>query len=82
MPAQVAPDVKRRLLLSRIESDSLQERDLKCPLCDFRIQTLYSDISGHIRVKCPKCKNVSVLNLAYFRRVKSGAKCKRYVIKK
>lgn len=82
MPAQAATDVKRRLLLSRIEADNLQERDLKCPECGFRIQTLFSDISGHIRVKCPKCKEVNVLNLAYFRTVRSGDKCRRFVIKK
>ncbi len=29
-----------------------------------------SDAAGHLRVKCPKCKGVHILNLAYFRRVK------------
>ena len=67
---QPAQDIKRRLLKSRIEAESLNERDLKCPICDFKLQTVYSDISGHLRVKCPKCKEVSVLNLAYFRRMK------------
>lgn len=65
------PQIVRRLLAqSRLESDSLNERDLLCPECGFRIQTLYSDASGHLRVKCPKCKGIFILNLAYFRRVK------------
>ncbi|NCD03861.1 MAG: hypothetical protein EOM00_12900 [Clostridia bacterium] len=63
-------DVKNRLLLSRVEAASLRERDLLCPECGFRIQTIYSDAQGHLRVKCPKCKQVNILNLAYFRIIK------------
>ena len=67
-------DIKALLLLSRVEADSLRERDLLCPECKFRIQTVYSDIQGHLRVKCPKCKKVSILNLAYFRKIKMRQK--------
>lgn len=70
MRAAADPEREKRLLLSRMEAESLEERDLRCPACGFRIQTLYSDVSGHLRVKCPKCKGVYVLNLAYFRTVK------------
>ena len=70
MQAQASPANSRKLLLSRIEAETLQERDLLCPVCGFRIQTLYSDISGHLRVKCPKCKAIHILNLAYFRKIK------------
>ena len=68
-----AHDIMHKLLKSRVEVESLTERDLKCPICDFKIQTIYSDISGHLRVKCPKCKEVSTLNVAYFRRMKMYA---------
>ncbi len=70
MQAQASIVNNRKLLLSRMEAEDLQERDLLCPVCGFRIQTLYSDASGHLRVKCPKCKGIHVLNLAYFRRIK------------
>ena len=70
MQAQASPANSRKLLLSRIEAETLQERDLLCPVCGFRIQTLYSDISGHLRVECPKCKGIHILNLAYFRKIK------------
>jgi phage FluMu protein Com len=75
MQAQASPVSNRKLLLSRIEAETLQERDLLCPVCRFRIQTLYSDASGHLRVKCPKCKGIHILNLAYFRSIK---RVKRY----
>ena len=70
---QPAKEVMHKLHQSRIETESLSERDLKCPICDFKIQTIYSDIKGHLRVKCPKCKEVSTLNVAYFRRMKAYA---------
>lgn len=70
MQAQASIVNNRKLLLSRMEAEDLQERDLLCPVCGFRIQTLYSDVSGHLRVKCPKCKGIHILNLAYFRRIK------------
>ena len=76
MQTQAVPDVRRGLMLSRIEADTLKERDLLCPECGFRIQTLYSDISGHLRVKCPKCKGIHILNFAYFRRIRHGEKCR------
>ena len=79
---QPAKEIMNKLLKSRIEAEALSERDLRCPICDFMIQTVYSDISGHLRVKCPKCKEVSTLNLAYFRRMKMyaerlGCKCNK-----
>lgn len=54
MRAQAGVVNNRKLLLSRMEAEDLQERDLLCPVCGFRIQTLYSDASGHLRVKCPR----------------------------
>lgn len=77
--APISPDTRRRLLLSRMEAETLKERDILCPTCGFRIQRVFSDATGHLSVKCQKCKNVHILNLAYFRRVchkKSGRKCR------
>lgn len=53
---------------SRREAERLIERDLQCPNCGYKIGVAFSDSTGHIKVKCQKCKTVSVLNLAYFRR--------------
>ena len=72
MQAQASPVTNRKLLLSRIEAESLQERDLLCPVC-----RLYSDASGHLRVKCPKCKGIHILNLAYFRSIKRAERYAR-----
>ena len=64
--------IRDLLIKSRIESDGLKERDLRCPNCDFKIDTVFSDACGHIRVKCPKCKHIYILNVAYFRTMKQN----------
>ena len=64
LQTQVAPEIQKRLLLSRVEAESLKERDILCPTCGFRIQRVFSDATGHLSVKCQKCKNVHILNLA------------------
>lgn len=66
---QAAPEIQKKLLWSRVEAESLKERDILCPVCGFMIQRVYSDATGHLSIKCQKCKNVHILNLAYFRRV-------------
>ena len=71
LQTQVAPEIQKRLLLSRVEAESLKERDILCPTCGFRIQRVFSDATGHLSVKCQKCKNVHILNLAYFRRIRN-----------
>ena len=80
LQTQVAPETQRRLLLSRVEAESLKESDILCPICGFRIQRVFSDATGHLSVKCQKCKNVNILNLAYFRKIRRngyGRKCGR-----
>ena len=80
LQAQVAPEIQKKLLLSRVEAESLKERDILCPTCGFRIQRVFSDATGHLSVKCQKCKNVHILNLAYFRRIRRngyGRNCRR-----
>ncbi len=67
---RMTPEVQHRLLKSRIEAETLKERDLLCPVCGYRIQRVYSDATGHLSVKCQKCKSINILNLAYFRKIK------------
>ena len=54
LQTQVAPEIQKRLLLSRVEAESLKERDILCPTCGFRIQRVFSDATGHLSVKCQK----------------------------
>ena len=63
-----AADLRRKAALSELESVHLEDQVLFCPHCGFRIGMAFSDSAGHIRSKCQRCKTVSVLNLAYFRR--------------
>lgn len=71
-PRYPAPEkaVVDKILRSRCEVENMREQELRCPICHFRIAGVYGDRSGHIRVKCRKCKFEGVLNLAYFRRMK------------
>ena len=45
-------EVLERIALSRQEVEGLEKRDLKCPICGFRIEGVYSDRTGHAEVKC------------------------------
>ena len=36
LQTQVAPEIQKRLLLSRVEAESLKERDILCPTCGFQ----------------------------------------------
>ena len=64
----VTAEKQRRLIISLDEVEKLEERPLRCPYCDFRIQNVFSDATGHFRIKCQKCKRDSVVNIEYFRR--------------
>ena len=63
-------EVLRLLELSRLEVEEMDKRDLKCPICGFRIEGVYSDRTGHAEIKCRKCKFEGPVNLSYFRRQK------------
>ena len=65
---RVSEETRRKAELSRKEAESLVERDLKCPECGYKAGTVFSDCTGHLTIRCRKCKTVSVLNLAYLRR--------------
>lgn len=67
-----------RAELSRQEAEEFVERELKCPKCGYLVATAFSDASGHFKIKCQKCKTISVLNFAYFCRRKYRRKNKVY----
>lgn len=68
---RLTPEVEMKILKSREEVRNLQGRDLKCPVCGFRIEEIYGITAGFVHVKCRKCKLEEPLNLAYFRRIKT-----------
>ena len=68
---QLTPEVEAKILKSREEVKNLQCRELKCPVCGFRLEEIYEISSGYVHVKCQKCKLQEPLNLAYFRRIKN-----------
>lgn len=68
----LSPDVADKIRRSREEVKQLNGRELKCPVCGFRIEGIYGITSGILQVKCRKCKLEEPLNLAYFRRMKCG----------
>lgn len=65
----LTPEVAEKIRKSREEVKKLKGRDLKCPVCGFRIEEIYGITSGIVHVKCRKCKLEEPLNLAYFRRI-------------
>lgn len=69
-----------RAELSRQEAEEFVERELKCPECGYLVAYAFSDATGHFRIKCKKCKTVSVLNFAYFCRRKRRQSNQRYYL--
>lgn len=63
-------EVIRRLELSRKAAERTQTRDLKCPVCGFRVQTIPVKQTDIVFIKCHKCKFTGALDPAYFRRMK------------
>ena len=72
----LTPEVAEKIRKSREEVQQMKGRELKCPVCGFRIEEIYGITAGIVHVKCRKCKLEEPLNLAYFRRLKSKNKRK------
>lgn len=67
---RLTSEVAEKIRKSREEVKKLQGRELRCPVCGFRLEGVYGITSGIVQVKCRKCKLEEPLNLAYFRRIK------------
>ena len=67
----VSDEVRQKAELSRKEAEEFIERELKCPVCGYIVGVAYSDSKGHLKIKCQKCKTISVINFAYFCRRKN-----------
>jgi uncharacterized protein YbaR (Trm112 family) len=70
-PRNLSTDVSRKLTASRKETVTLTLREIRCPYCDFLVEKVFSDATGHKMVYCRKCKEEYPINLGYFRRMKN-----------
>lgn len=66
----MSPEMQAKIRRSLVESADLSERELHCPHCNHYIATLFSDASGHFKAKCGNCKNITIYNFGYFRRIR------------
>ena len=64
------PGPQRESDLCEEEAADLTLREIRCPRCNFVIDKVFSDATGHFLSKCPKCKAQYIMNFAYFRRQK------------
>jgi phage FluMu protein Com len=67
-------DQLHRLRLSQEEAADLQLREIHCPFCNFLIDKVFSDATGHKMITCRKCKEEYTINLGYFRKIKRWLK--------
>ncbi len=67
----------RKLELSRKEVSGLSLRDIKCPICGYRIMSAYTT-EGCVLARCRKCKFEGVLSLRWFRRQTPSFRNRRY----
>lgn len=63
-------EVQRRLFLSMVAAISVETREMKCPICGFKVAEIPVTQTEVIFVKCHKCKFQGPLHPAYFRRMK------------
>jgi len=67
----MTPETQSKVERSRTESLDLSERPLYCPHCHHYVASLFSDASGHFKIKCPNCKTTTPYNMGYFRKRRS-----------
>ena len=70
-------DTLRKLELSRQEAAGMARREVKCPICGYRIQSAYTT-EGCVLARCRKCKFEGVLSLRWFRRQNPSFRNRRY----
>ena len=71
----VSEQIRKNAEVSRAEVTDMVDRAVRCPHCNFVMLYVYDDLhSGHLNMKCPKCKNISDLNLGLFKHQKEQKK--------
>ena len=49
--------------------------EVHCPVCHWRIMDVEKGTKGSVQVKCPHCKKISRISLAYRLRKHTGYRC-------
>ena len=65
---ELSDEILSKLLKSEQEAEGLAMRNIRCPFCNYLVEKVFSDISGHKQIYCQKCKQEYIVNLGYFRR--------------
>lgn len=67
-------EVQEKLDFSRKQSETLEMRDVKCPVCGFKVLEVFGHEHQIMRVKCRKCKFNDIMDIALFRTMKVRSK--------
>ncbi|MFP3152927.1 hypothetical protein LQZ18_00565 [Lachnospiraceae bacterium ZAX-1] len=59
----IPKDILMKMNKAKQDAESLDCRHLKCPHCGYIVAEAYADTGGHVKVKCQKCKEMTVYNL-------------------
>ncbi len=67
----VSLDVQEKINTARKQSETLELRNVKCPVCGYKILEVFG--YGHyiMKIKCQKCKFNDVVDVACFRTMKA-----------
>lgn len=68
---RLSPENTYLIHRSRRESEKLEQKKIKCPVCGLPMATVASDSTGYTNLKCRKCKLTSPLGLSYYRTKKN-----------
>ena len=60
----------KKLLLSMEAAEAVGSREMRCPICGFKVTDVPLTQTEVVYVKCRKCKFEGPLSTAYFRRMK------------
>ena len=64
----ISEEIRKRAELSRKQVTDMVDRVIRCPHCGFTVAYVYDDLhSGHMCLKCARCKNISAFNLGHFK---------------
>lgn len=64
-------DIQRKLLLSMEAAKEVGSREMRCPVCGYKVTDVPLTQTEVVYVRCRKCKFEGPLSPAYFRRMKS-----------
>ena len=59
-------EIQNKLDQSKLLAQHLELRNIRCPVCGFRLLDVYGYNHYLVRVKCRKCKFDEVIDTAFF----------------